>query len=313
MDEWAVFVKSCPEEVVSPKKMRPYQMCIPALIKLSLRMISLTGKWVSQAQELSLQREPKRAVVPLVFLCRLCTVALCVLGCWGGGRRKMLTSCDIFLPAATIGYTRSAERKQSGYCVPLEWPAPILRAPTPPALTTRGIDMRCCCTRASAILWSSSSCPLCVFDFIRGRPCDDRQWYPVRYRPLSESSLLWSCRREAARHNRLGVSGLRAVCVAGGQHPPVFLSSSSVSLFILPTHVHWSHGGMLSAAVVCLVVSVVLSLTCCPQLLICTKPDLMYCSGRHGTFCKNQCGEFLKVGKKKDLLISIHPLEPPDS
>lgn len=35
-------------------------------------------------QELSLQREPERAVVPLVFLCRLCTVALCVLGCWGG-------------------------------------------------------------------------------------------------------------------------------------------------------------------------------------------------------------------------------------
>lgn len=53
----------------------------------------------------------------------------------------MLTSCDIVSPAATIAFTRSAERKQSGYCVPLEWPAPILTAPTPPTMTTRGIDM----------------------------------------------------------------------------------------------------------------------------------------------------------------------------
>lgn len=79
----------------------------------------------------------------------------------------MLTSCDIFLPAATIVCTRSAERKQSGYCVPLGWPAPIQRAPTRPTLTMRGIHMHCCSICASAILWSPQVVPrLCLFYMI---------------------------------------------------------------------------------------------------------------------------------------------------
>lgn len=84
-------------------------------------------------------------------------------------KERNADSC-IFPPAAPIAFTRSAERKQSGYCVPLEWPAPILRAPTPPTMTTRGTDMRrccrcCCCTRASTILWSPRVVPLSVFNF----------------------------------------------------------------------------------------------------------------------------------------------------
>lgn len=92
-----------------------------------------------------------------------------------GEKKNPADSC-IFPPAATIAFTRSAERKQSGYCVPLEWPAPILRAPTPPTMTTRGTDMRCCCrccTRASAILWSPRVVPLSVFNFPSARSCDD--------------------------------------------------------------------------------------------------------------------------------------------
>lgn len=87
--------------------------------------------------------------------------------------REIADRC-IFPPAATIAFTPSAERKQSGYCVPLEWPAPILTAPTPPTMTTRGTDTsrcrccchRCCCcrcTRASTILWS----PRVVVSFVR--------------------------------------------------------------------------------------------------------------------------------------------------
>lgn len=93
-------------------------------------------------------------------------------------KKKTADSC-IFPPAATIAFTRSAERKQSGYCVPLEWPAPILRAPTPPTMTTRGTDMRCCrcrcrCRpRAPAILWSPRVVPLSVFNFPSARSCDD--------------------------------------------------------------------------------------------------------------------------------------------
>lgn len=85
--------------------------------------------------------------------------------------KKVIADSCIFPPAATIAFTRSAERKQSGYCVPLEWPAPILTAPTPPTMTTRGTDVRCCCccrcccTRASAILWSPRLVPLSVFNF----------------------------------------------------------------------------------------------------------------------------------------------------
>lgn len=86
-------------------------------------------------------------------------------------RKKNADSC-IFPPAATTAFTRSAERKQSGYCVPLEWPAPILTAPTPPTMTTRGTDMHCCCrcrccccTRTSTILWSPRVVPLSVFNF----------------------------------------------------------------------------------------------------------------------------------------------------
>jgi len=71
----------------------------------------------------------------------------------------MLTSCDIFPPAATIACTLSAERKQSGYCVPLGWPAPIQRAPIPRTMTTRGIDMHGCCICASAMLWSPQIVP----------------------------------------------------------------------------------------------------------------------------------------------------------
>lgn len=86
-------------------------------------------------------------------------------------KEKYADSC-IFPPAAAIAFTRSAERKQSGYCVPLEWPAPIQTAPTPPTMTTRGTDVRCCCccrrrcccTRASAILWSPRVVPLSVFN-----------------------------------------------------------------------------------------------------------------------------------------------------
>lgn len=72
---------------------------------------------------------------------------------------QMLTTCDIVSPAATTACTRSAERKQSGYCGPLGWPAPILRAPTPPAMTTRGIDMHGRCICASAIVWSPQVVP----------------------------------------------------------------------------------------------------------------------------------------------------------
>lgn len=142
----------------------------------------------------------------------------------------MLTSCDIFLPAATIGYTRSAERKQSDYCVPLEWPAPILRAPTPPAMTTRGIDMHCCCICASAILWSPQVVP-CASLFYQWSYMWWLTMISCLISVLFESSLLWSCCCEMMLHNRLHMPRLRAMCVAGGQRLTV---SSLVSLFIYP-------------------------------------------------------------------------------
>lgn len=71
-------------------------------------------------------------------------------------KNRALTSCDIFSAAATIVCIRSAARKQSGYCVPLGWPVPIQRAPTPPTMTTRGTDTRCCARRL-VVSWSCSS------------------------------------------------------------------------------------------------------------------------------------------------------------
>lgn len=108
-------------------------------------------------------------------------------------QRYMLTSYDIFSPAATIACTWSAERKQSGYCGPLGWPAPIQRVPTPPAMTTRGIDMHCRCICASVILWFSSSCPSFVFFLIY--PWSYMWWQKMISCPISlfvkGSSQLW--------------------------------------------------------------------------------------------------------------------------
>lgn len=99
----------------------------------------------------------------------LCCFALCSVKKTKKKKTPKNADSCIFPPAATIAFIRSAERKQSGYCVPLEWPEPILRAPTPPTMTTRGTDTRCCrcrCrTRASAILWSPRVVPLSVFNF----------------------------------------------------------------------------------------------------------------------------------------------------
>lgn len=126
----------------------------------------------------------------------------------------MLTSCDIFSPAATTACTRSAERKQSGYCVPLGWPAPILRAPTPPTMTTRGIDVHCRCIRASAILWSLQVVPRPFL--IYPWSC---VWWPKMISCLisvfvEESSQLWSCWCKIIIHNCLWMLRLRALCVA---------------------------------------------------------------------------------------------------
>lgn len=173
----------------------------------------------------------------------------------------MLTSCDILSPAATTAYTRSAERKQSGYCVPLEWPAPILRAPTPPTMTTRGIDMHCRCIRASAILWSPQvvPCPSLIY------PWSYVWWLKMISCLISvfviESSQLWSCWCEIILHNCLCMLRLRAMCVADGQHLTV---SSSMSLFMYPCLLYqqWYVDQ-------CCVWLLVLSfLTCCWQLLI---------------------------------------------
>lgn len=115
----------------------------------------------------------------------------------------MLTSCDIFSPAATIACTQSAERKQSGYCVPLGCPAPILRAPTPPTMTMRGIDMHCCCICASTILWSPQVVP---------RPSLIYTWSYMWWQKMisclisvfvKESSQLWSCWFKRIIHNCL--------------------------------------------------------------------------------------------------------------
>lgn len=88
-----------------------------------------------------------------------------------------------FLPAETIVCTLSAERKQSGYCVPLGWPAPILKAPIPPTMTSRGIDVHChrICASPSCGLLNLSLVRLL---FIRDCKCDDRAWYPAWYRCL---------------------------------------------------------------------------------------------------------------------------------
>lgn len=167
----------------------------------------------------------------------------------------MLTSCDIFSPAATIACTRSAERKQSGYCVPLGWPAPILRAPTPPTMTTRGIDMHCRCICASAILWSPQVVP---------RPSLIYPWSYMWWQKMisclisvfvKESSQLWSCWCKIIIHNCLCMLRLRATCVAWVKCLPAPDCFSVdvlvyVPMYILPTAVCWS--------VMCVIFSVVL-------------------------------------------------------
>lgn len=137
-----------------------------------------TENWVH------LQWEPKKCIPTFIPLQVLFLSLYKLSFPW---KKRMLTSCDIFSPAATIAYTRSAERKQSGYCVPLEWPAPILRAPTPPTMTTRGIDVHCHCIRASAILWSPEVVPC---------PSLISPWFSVLVMTesdiLSDIGLLWT-------------------------------------------------------------------------------------------------------------------------
>lgn len=189
----------------------------------------------------------------------------------------MLISCDIFSPAATIVCTQSAERKQSGYCGPLGWPAPILRAPTPPTMTTRGIDMHCRCICASAILWSPQAVPRSSLIY----PCSYMWWQKMISCLISlfvkESSQLWSCVDEQYLYTTAFVlhSMLRhrAFCVADVScmytgcwvkcwpAPYCFFVDVFVyvPMHIIPTAICWS--------MVCVITSVVLFFTCYWQLL----------------------------------------------
>lgn len=147
-------VKFCPAEVVSPANMLIHSVCI------SLQFICNRCGSVGYLHKCVLRQSKSIIGIQKVYsnfssfagsFFMLLPLLL--------KKNYMLTSCDIFSPAATIACTRSAERKQSGYCVPLGWPAPILRVPTPPTMTTRGIDMHCSCICASAILWSPQVVP----------------------------------------------------------------------------------------------------------------------------------------------------------
>lgn len=118
--------------------------------------------------------------------------------------------------------------------------------------------------------------------FIRGRPCDERQWYPVRYR-LCRSH---HCSEVVAVKPRDATASAWR-----GSELCVSLPASTLLCFFLLhrcpcfyTHPcalkqwwyveHWC---------CVLVISVVLNLTC-PQLLICTKTDLMYCCEHPGAW-----------------------------
>lgn len=198
----------------------------------------------------------------------------------------MLTRCDIFPPAATTACTRSAERKQSGYCVPLGWPAPILRAPTPPTMTTRGIDMHCCCVCASAILWS----PTLPTSQVVPRPSLIYPWSLVWWPkmiscPISgfagESSQLWSVNRQYTPASVCRGSELCLHWTPGGVGPAVFFVDVPVyvPMYILPTAVCvWLFSVvfffLLHAPGSCL-------------LLTYTIASLMHCSGLHSSFVKS--------------------------
>lgn len=116
--------------------------------------------------------------------------------------------------------------------------------------------------------------------FIRGRPCDDRQWYPVRYR---------LCRSHHCSEV-VGVKPRDATASAWrGSELCVSLPASTLLCFFLLHRCpcFYTHPCALKQrwyvehCCCVLVISVVLNLTC-PQLLICTKTDLMHCCEHPG-------------------------------